>query len=110
MSSAPPVALTLVAASYSTAAWVRLSFDRDINIAAIHVGAIIVSDANTGQTYVGSGVATRIATQTVQVPLAILTTSTGSGIKLTASGATGIVAVNDGGTWGGVSQLVLPFP
>ena len=34
----------------------------------------------------------------------------GSDTTLTATAGNGIVAVNDGGHWAGVSGLVLPFP
>ena len=31
-------------------------------------------------------------------------------VKLTATALTGIVAVDNGGTWPGISELPLPFP
>src|SRR4051812_31407669 len=74
--------LTLVAASYSTGAWVRLTFDRAINITGIHVAAITVNDDNSDEAWVGSGVATLFAPQTVQVPLVILHGATGPGTQL----------------------------
>jgi hypothetical protein len=104
-----PVALTLVAASYSTGAWVRLTFDRAVDIAAIHVAAITVNDDNSDEAYVGSGAATLFTSVTVQVPLVISHGATGPGTELTATNATGIVAADDGGTWAGVSALSLPF-
>jgi hypothetical protein len=44
------------------------------------------------------------------VPLVISHGSSGPGTELTATSATGIVAVDDGGTWAGVSDLSMPFP
>lgn len=106
----PPVALTLVAATYSTGAWVRLTFDRNVNIAGIHVANITVNDDPSDEAYVGSGAATLFSANTVQVPLVVAHSSSGPGIALTATNATGIVAVDDGGTWAGVTNVALPFP
>jgi hypothetical protein len=105
-----PAALTLVAATYSTGAWVRLTFDRAVNIGAIHVAAITVNDDDSDEFYIGSGTATLFAANIVQVPLVILHGSTGPGTQLTATSASGIVAGDDGGTWAGVVNLALPFP
>jgi hypothetical protein len=103
-------ALTLVAATYSTGTWVRLTFDRAVTIAAINVAAITVNDDDSDEMWVGSGAATLFAPQTVQVPLVILHGATGPGTQLYATSTTGIVAVNDGGRWAGVTNLSLPFP
>lgn len=108
--SPPAAALTLVAASYSTGAWVRLTFDRAVDIAGIDVAAITVNDDPSDEAYVGSGVATLFAPETVQVPLVISHGAMGPGTELTATAATGIVATDDGGTWVGVSDLSMPFP
>jgi hypothetical protein len=105
----PPAALTLVAASYSTGAWVRLTFDRAVDIAGINVAAITVNDDPSDEAYVGSGTATLFAPETVQVPLVISHGASGPGTELSATGASGIVAVDDGGTWVGVADLSLPF-
>ena len=35
---------------------------------------------------------------------------TGAGVTMTATGATGIVAADDGTPWAGVTELGLPFP
>jgi hypothetical protein len=109
VSTPTPVALTLVAASYSTGAWVRLTFDRAVDITAINVAAITVNDDPSDEAYVGTGVATLFAPETVQVPLVISHGASGPGTELTATNATGIVAVDDGGTWAGVSDVSLPF-
>jgi hypothetical protein len=105
----PPVALTLVAATYSTGAWVRLTFDRAVDIAAIDVAAITVNDDPSDEAYIGTGVATLFTPETVQVPLVISHGASGPGTQLTATADTGIVAGDDGGTWAGVSELGLPF-
>jgi hypothetical protein len=106
----PAVALTLVAATYSTGAWVRLTFDRAVDISAINVTTVFVNDDDSDEAYTGSGTATLVTAQQVQIPLAILHGSTGPGTKLSVSGNSGIVAVDDGGKWAGVSALALPFP
>jgi hypothetical protein len=105
-----PAALLLVSATYSTGAWVRLTFDRAVDISGIHVAAITVNDDDSDETYVGSGTASLFTPNTVQVPLAILHGSTGPGTELTASNATGIAADDDGGTWAGVTNAALPYP
>lgn len=104
------VALNLVATTYQSGASVRLTFDRAVDLSAIHVTAVYVNDDDSDEAYTGAGTATRVSAQEVQVPLAILHGSTGPGTQLSVSGASGIVAVDDGGTWSGVSVLPLPFP
>lgn len=106
----PAVALKLLAATYSTGAWVRLTFDRAVDISAINVTTVYVNDDDSDEAYTGTGTATLVSAQEVQVPLAILHGSTGPGTQLTVSGNSGIVAVDDGGKWAGVSAVGLPFP
>jgi hypothetical protein len=47
---------------------------------------------------------------TVKVWLIDIGEFTGGGVLLSATGATGIVADDDGGTWAGVTDLGLPYP
>ena len=110
-SSSAPVALNLVAATYEEVVSVSLTFDRPIDIAGLVGGQITVDDgAVAGILYAGTGVATLTGPQTVRIELIEIGLSSGPGTRLTASAASGIVAVDDGGTWGGVSELELPFP
>ena len=105
------MALNLVAATYEEVVSVSLTFDRPIDIGALAGGQITVDDgAVAGILYAATGVATLTDPQTVRIELVEIGLSGGPGTRLTASAASGIVAVDDGGTWGGVSELELPFP
>ena len=105
------MALSLVAATYEEVVSVSLTFDRAIDIAALDGGQITVDDgAVAGILYAATGVATLTDPQTVRIELVEIGLSSGPGTRLTASAASGIAAVDDGGTWGGVADLELPFP
>jgi hypothetical protein len=112
--AAPVAALTLVAAVYDsdTNDNVTLTFDRPIDIAALDPAAIEVSDG----VYVGSllrGVSAGtvlLAPDRLKVMLADIGSVPAGDITLTATAANGIVAVDDGGAWAGVSAVVLPYP
>jgi hypothetical protein len=107
----PPVALTLVSAHYGAGDWLRLVFDRAINIDAIDASQIIVDDdTETGDRYDGTGGAELLGPATVQFALNRIGSSSESGEHLIASASSGIVASDDGGTWAGVGDLALPFP
>jgi hypothetical protein len=109
---APPVALLLVAASYDIETQsVTLAFDRAVDAAAYDPAAITVQDGlYAGGLFVGSGPATVINPTTIQVFLEQVGSPTVSDVELSATALTGIVATDDGGTWAGVTGLVLPFP
>jgi hypothetical protein len=105
-----PVALTLVAAQYQDSTWVRLTFDRPIDIAGLDALAVLVDDGQFGAVlFEGSG-GTLLTPATVEIPLTIIDASSAAGVLLSAGTNTGIVAVDDGGTWAGVSNVELPFP
>ena len=107
----PPAPLVLVAATYLDSDWVQLTFDRAVNAAALVAGQVSVDDGQiSGSVYAGAGAATMITPQTVQIGLAYVGPSAIGETLLTAGAGTGIVAVDDGGTWAGVSDLSLPFP
>ncbi len=108
--SAPPAALTLVAAEYDAATLVRLTFDRPIDIAGIVASAIVVSDGPyEAARFAGTGAAELSAPATVELPLELTGPASGPIVTLTASALNGIVAVDDGGTWAGVADVELPF-
>ena len=110
-SARPPFALTLVAAMYDPGTSIRLSFDRPIDVAALVGSQIIVDDGVIlGIQYEAQGTATMIDPATVEIGLLDVTGSSVPGVRLTAGAANGIVAVDDGGTWAGVSDVPLPFP
>jgi hypothetical protein len=109
--AAPPQTLVLVAASYLDSDWVQLTFDRAVNAAALVAAAVTVDDGQiSGNIYAGAGAATMITPQTVQIGLAYVGPSAIGETLLTAGAGTGIVAVDDGGTWEGCSGLALPWP
>jgi hypothetical protein len=108
----PSVALTLVEASFDEGApSVRLVFDRAIDIAGL-AGAQIVVDAGnvTGTRYEAVGEANLDSPDAVVIGLLEVGPSSSVDTLLTASAGTGIVAVEGGGTWAGVTELALPFP
>ena len=84
---------------------IHLEFDRDINIGSINVGQILVSDSALNKIRQGTGSATLIDSQTVQIDLEDAGSYSGDDDLLNASNDTGIVAVDDGGTWAGVSDF-----
>ena len=107
----PPAALVLVSAIYDAGAAVTLTFDRAIDIAGLDGSVIIVEDGVHSQfRYNGTVGATLLSPATVQIELAGVEEWTGPDIRLDAGAANGIVAVDGGGTWGGATDLELPFP
>ena len=108
----PPVALVLVSATYDTDDLsVVLTFDRAVDAAGLDAAAITVDDGvYAAGFFVGSGPATVVNPTTIKVFLEEVGPPTVPDVELSATAATGIVAVDDGGTWGGVTALVLPFP
>jgi hypothetical protein len=109
---APPAALTLVSATYDIETEsVTLAFDRAVDASAYDPAAITVQDGlYAGGLFVGSDPATVINPTTIQVFLEQIGSPTVSDVELSATAGTGIVAADDGGTWGGVTALVLPYP
>ncbi len=106
----PPVALTLVAATYETGAAVTLTFDRAISIAGFDGSFVTVRDEAEAMLFDATGGAELIGPAVVRLTLVPVEGDSSVGVTLAASPDTGIVAVDDGGTWGGVSDLQLPFP
>ena len=88
-----------------------LVFDRAVNIAAINTAAFILEDAQFNNfRYDGGGGAELTGPETLKVLLVEVDNASGSGVKLSVAAGNGVVAVDDGGTWAGVSDLALPFP
>ena len=109
----PPVALVLVEAVYpfQTLEVLRLRFDRAINIAELDGTQIIVNDGFIeGQLCEATGPATLLDARTLRVGVVAIPGPIMPNLLLTATGASGIVAVDDGGAWAGVTNLQLPFP
>ncbi len=109
---APAATLTLVEAAYDEVAQtIRLTFDRAIDIAGLDGTQIVVDDgAITGTRYEAVGTATLDGPAAVVIGLLELGPSEDPGTLLSAGAGTGIVAVDDGGTWSGVTDVALPFP
>ena len=108
----PPAALTLVSATYDIETEsVVLAFDRAVDASGYDPAAITVQDGEfAAGLFVGSGPAEVVNPTTIQVFLEQIGSPTVSDVELSATALTGIVATDDGGTWAGVTNLVLPFP
>jgi hypothetical protein len=110
----PATSLTLVAASFQyvgPGAALTLQFDRAISLDGFNPSQITVQDpSGTGFAYVGTGVVDTPDAQTVVVEMGQTGSAVGTLDVLSATGATGIVAVDDEATWPGVTGLGLPYP
>ena len=108
-----PVALTLVAATYDEVdGLLFVTFDRPIDVSGF-VGALVVvrDGAFNATAYVGTSPGFIENPTTIRVALAPAGPYAGAAIDMTATALTGIVAVDDGGTWAGTGGvLVLPWP
>ena|SRR5688572_8313402 len=108
---APAAALTLVAADYDPGTAVILTFDRAIDISSLDGSAIIIDDgAFQGFRYSATLAAALTAPATVRIELDGVEEFVGPDVRMTAGAGNGIVAVDDGGTWAGVVNVVLPLP
>jgi hypothetical protein len=107
-----PAALVLVGAVYdANAPRVTLTFDRPIDISACDESAIGVDDGvQSGTQLQGQGGASLSGDRSVEIDLVVVGPWSGPDVRLDAGAATGIVAVDNGGTWPGVTDLLLPFP
>jgi hypothetical protein len=111
VSTSTPAALTLVVATFDPGeAQVVLAFDRAIDIAALDGTQITIDDATSETLYDASGSAVLLTPASVRMDVNAIGESIGAGTTLSATAANGIVAVDDGGTWAGVTDLELPFP
>jgi len=82
-----------------------------VDVAGYDPAAITVQDGEfAAGLFVGSGPATVVNPTTIQVFLEQIGSPTVSDVELWATAGTGIVATDDGGTWAGVTAVVLPFP
>ncbi|MDQ3440502.1 MAG: hypothetical protein M3478_09155 [Planctomycetota bacterium] len=112
-SPVPPAALVLVAATFTAGdpSSLTLTFDRAIDIDALDGSVVLVRDgAQTEILWDATGGAVLTGPATMEITLTPVEGDSAPGTVLTAGPGNGIVAVDDGGTWGGVSELALPFP
>jgi hypothetical protein len=108
---APPVVLTLVAATYQNGSLtVVMQFNKAIDISEFDGGELELDDGTFNhRSYVGGDEATLVNATTMQVSLASLFGDSEPGVFLTVGGESGIVAVDGSGEWAGCSELALPF-
>ena len=108
---APKQTLVLVSASYDdTIPMVFLTFDRAVDASVFVVGAVSVNDGSIAPgLYVGAGVPGIESPTVISVVLERLGDTPAGPVTLSATALTGIVAVDDGGTWAGVSDVGLPY-
>jgi hypothetical protein len=108
---APPAALTMIEASFDPAdgVYLRLTFDRPIDASGLNGAAITQGVEEFEYLYNATGGYTMIDPATIEF-LMVHIGSSPFGDYMHATGASGIVAVDDGGTWAGVPDTGLPFP
>lgn len=109
----PAVALVLQAAELTQddPESLILTFDRAIDMAGYDGSAVIVNDGSyVGMVYSATGPVTMLSPTSVNIELVAISEDYGPGVTLNAPATTGIVAVDDGGTWGGATAVELPFP
>jgi hypothetical protein len=107
-----PAAVVLQAASYAPGlAIVTLTFDRPVVLGSVITSSIVVNDPVTqNEQFMGSGPAVAYGANGIQVALIFSGSTSGSQVRMSVGNTNGIAAVNDGGKFAGVSELVLPFP
>jgi hypothetical protein len=108
----PPAALTLVESSWAVDEDVRLrlTFDRAIDASGLDGAQITVGIADLGILWKATGLVIAIDPATIDVILVVFSGWMEPSTLLNASALSGIVAIDDGGTWAGVTDLALPFP
>ncbi len=110
---AGPAALMLVQAELvlGDPTVLRLEFDRAIDVGGLDASQVVVQyPSGTGFEYVGTSVADTPGPEIVDIAIVENGPAQGTQDVLSATADTGIVAVNDGGTWPGVNEAALPFP
>jgi len=107
----PPAALTLVEASFATDDYVsvRLTFDRAVDAGALNGAQITVGIAEYGYLYNATGTVYVIDPATIDIILVQIGGYEGEADELNATALSGIVAVDDGGTWAGIANAELPI-
>jgi hypothetical protein len=88
-----------------------LTFDRAIDIAGLDGAQIVVNDGvYVGSVFAATGAATMLSPARVRILMSPIGEAEIGAVTLTATADTGIVAVDDGGTWAGAVNQALPFP
>ena len=109
--SPSPAALVLVSAAYDeVGATLALTFDRAVDASGLDAAQLIVLDGTFNATkFGGIGPASVLSPTSISVALEWVDDAPLGPVMLDASALTGIVAVDDGGTWAGVMELGLPY-
>jgi hypothetical protein len=90
---------------------VVLTFDRAIDIAGLDGAQITVNDGvYVGSVFAATGAATMLTPASVRITMNPIGEAELGAVTLSASATSGIVAVDDGGTWSGAVDEPLPFP
>jgi hypothetical protein len=104
-------ALVLVSGDYvlgDSGYVLQLGFDRAISMAGYDGSVVAVTDgAIVYLRYLATGPATLVNPTTVQIGLVSQGDWEGEDVHLSAGAGNGIVAVDDGGAWAGVADMVL---
>lgn len=108
---APPQTLVLVSANYDeTVPVLSLLFDRAIDASAFVASQVIVNDGSSNMgLYTGVGPAMVDGPTRINVALVRLGSLPLAPTTLDATALTGIVAVDDRGTWAGITGVGLPY-
>jgi len=111
---APPVPVgppVLVAASYDpTALKLTLGFDRAIDVSRFDGSQVTANDgAYNLKAYSAANSPTLSDAMTVVIGLIEVSWTEVGDVFMNASPVTGIVAMDDGSAWAGVTDLVLPY-
>jgi hypothetical protein len=103
--------LALISAFYDESVpAVFLTFDRAVDASALVASQVIVNDGSIAPgIYGGVGAAGILSPTQIAVTLERLADAPVGPVTLTATASTGLVAVDDGGTWAGVADVGLPF-
>src|SRR5207244_3662927 len=92
--------------------WVRLTFDRAVMVVEgeFDPSAIVVDDnVHTDNLFRGTGAAVALSAVALQVSLVVVGGASGVGGSLLTAAGAGIVAVDGGEVWAGVSEVAIPF-
>lgn len=106
----------LVSAAYEPGVALTLTFGRAVDpacVAGLDVMSVVVTDGVAGQIYTGStapGSATLVGPAVLRLGLMAVAPCPAGGVTLSAPATTGIVALEGGEAWAGVSELPLPYP
>jgi len=107
-----PAALELVSVTWDTEAGVlSLQFDRAIDISGLNADAIRLKDGVTTNSVLEPYPPVTVVDETT-LTMGVLDIEpyAGSDVLLNVAADNGIVAVDDGGTFPGVTDLPVPFP